>query len=170
MVDRINKLEPMLERNYPISTPVLLAKIDDLNRAWSEFVTQHDRLSVISGRGRLLGLQAYRTELEYWYGDCTEEAKEVLSEEQAKESAPKEDLVNEAALKEEQTMRAVLDNVVMVGGRIAAFEISILAKTEAKADEKVEQNDSSDESSAGEDQPKEAAMENVVFHGQKIGA
>ena len=67
-------------------------------------------------------------------------------------------------------MRAVLDKVVMVGGRIAAFEKSILAKTEAKADDKVEQSDSSDESSAGEDQPKEAAMENVIFHGQKIGA
>ena len=56
VVDLINKIEPMSERKDPISTPVLLEKIDDLNQAWGELVTQHDRLCVISGRGRLQGL------------------------------------------------------------------------------------------------------------------
>ena len=97
VVDLINKIDLRLGTNKPISMPVLLAKVDNLNRAWSKFVTQHDRLCVISRRGRLLGLQAYYADLEYWYRDCIEEAKE-------------------AALKEEQTMRAVLDKVVMVGG------------------------------------------------------
>ena len=53
---QLNEIEKMLETNYPISTSVLQAKIDDLDRAWIEFDTQHNRLSIISGRGRLLGL------------------------------------------------------------------------------------------------------------------
>ena len=55
----------MLETNDPIPTSVLQEKIDDLDRASSEFDTQHDRLCVISGRGQLLGLQAYHADLEY---------------------------------------------------------------------------------------------------------
>ena len=51
----------------------------------------------------------------------------------------------------------------MVGGRIAAFERSILAKTIAKAAEKVEQNNPSNESSAEEERAKElVAMEQLI--------
>ena len=53
----------------------------------------------------------------------------------------------------------------MVGGSIAAFERSILAKTDDKAAKKVEQENLGKETSAGEDQAREGAMENVVFHG-----
>ena len=53
----------MLESNNPISMSELQAMIGDLDRAWFEFDSQHDRLCVISGRGWLLGLQAYHADL-----------------------------------------------------------------------------------------------------------
>ena len=120
--DRLDEIEEVWETDYPISMTMIQAKIDDLDRAWIEFDTQHDRLSVISGRGRLFGLQAYHAELEPWYWGHISEAKEVLKEEQAKEAALKEDLAKEATLKEEQVRKAVLEKVVVVGGSIAAFE------------------------------------------------
>ena len=124
--------------NYPISASMLQAKINDLDRAWIEFDTQHDRLSIISGRGRLLGLQAYHAALKRWYWAHIDKAEDALKEERAK--------------------KAALKKVVMFGQKIAACERSILAKTEAKATEKVEQENSSNEPSAGEEQAKNAAL------------
>ena len=102
--------------------PVLQAKIDDVDTAWIKFDTHHSWLSSISGRGRLLGLQASHAALKHWFLAHIDNA--------------------EAALKEELDKKAALKKVVMFGQRILACERSILAKTEAKATEKVKQGNS----------------------------
>ena len=174
--------------NHPISTAMLTTRIDDLDWAWIEFNDQHNRVSVVSGRGCLQGLQAYHAALKSRYVADVDIAYATLREEQAKRKpALEEELEIEAALKEDQEMKAartiqlawrrcsalkeehvqkaVLEKVVMVGQRILACERAILAKTGAKAAEKAKLSNSSNEPSAGEVQAKETVMENVVFHG-----
>ena len=98
---RLNEIRKTLA-NKPISTSVLEAKIDDADIAWIRFCTHHRWLSSIAGRGWLLGLKVYHSALKRWFLAHINYADAVLKEEQAK--------------------KAVLDKVVMVGGRIAAFE------------------------------------------------
>ena len=129
-------MEKTLATN-PISTSTLQTRIENLERAWTEFKAQYDRLRTIAGRGRLQGLQAYHATLQSHCWVHIDKAEDALEEEQAKEAA--------------------LKKVVMFGQKIAACEQSILAETEAKAIEKVEQENSRKEPSAGEGQAKEAA-------------
>ena len=97
----------------PISTSMLQTAIDNLERAWSEFKTQHHRLCIIARRGRLQGLQAYHAALQRHYWVHIDKAEDALEEEQAKE--------------------AVLKKVVVYRQKIAAWEQSIQAKADAKA-------------------------------------
>ena len=98
---RFTEIEKTLA-NYPISTSMLQAKIDDLDRAWFEFETRHHWLSIISGRGRLQGLQAYHAALKRRYWAHIDKAEDALEEEQAKETA--------------------LKKLVIYGQKIAAWE------------------------------------------------
>ena len=76
---RIARLEKTLTTN-PISMSTLQTSIDNLERAWSEFKTQHHRLSIIAGRGRLQGLQAYHAALQRHYLEVHAHAEAALKE------------------------------------------------------------------------------------------
>ena len=82
------QMEKTLATN-PISTSMLQMAIDNLERAWSEFKTQHHRLCIIAGRGQLQGLQAYHATLLHHYWVHIGKAEDTLEEEQAKEAALK---------------------------------------------------------------------------------
>ena len=112
---RFAHMEKTLATN-PISMYTLQMRIENLERAWTEFKAQYDRLRTIAGRGRLQGLQAYHATLQRHYWVHIEKAEDTLEEEQAKEAA--------------------LKKVVIYGQKIAAWEQSIQAKADAKAAEK----------------------------------
>ena len=89
----IAQMEKTLATN-PISTSMLQTRIDNLERAWSEFKTQYHRLHIIAGRGRLQGLQAYHATLQRHYWVHIEKAEDALEEEQAKEAALKKVVIS----------------------------------------------------------------------------
>ena len=67
VADQLNKMEKTLESGNPISTTEMRARIKDLDDAWFKFLDQHNKLHIISRRGRLFGLEAYYSDLSMWW-------------------------------------------------------------------------------------------------------
>ena len=64
---RLHEMNETMESSDPISMFLMRARIDNLDDAWFEFLRQHKKLRIISGRGRLFGLKAYYSDLHKWY-------------------------------------------------------------------------------------------------------
>ena len=125
---RITWMEKTLATN-PISTSMLQTRINNIERAWSEFKTQYHRLHFIAGRGWLQGLQAYHATFQRRYLEVHARAKAALKEaiKTAYEKANKakteqKNSVKKPSIEEEQAKEAVLKKVVMYGQKIAAWE------------------------------------------------
>ena len=118
---------------------MLQTRIDNLERAWSEFKAQYHRLRIIARRGRLLGLQAYHATLQRCCVEVHACAEDTLEEEQAKEAA--------------------LKKVIIYRQKIAAWEQSIQAKADAKAAEKKSSSQEGDHQGEGSSPEEESLRE-----------
>ena len=83
-------------------------RINNLESAWFKFKTQHHRLHIIAGRGRLQGLQAYHATLQRCCLEVRARAEDALNEEAIKAAHEKANNAKaaEKAAKKEATRKA----------------------------------------------------------------
>ena len=83
---RIAQMEKTLATN-PISTSTLQTRIENLERAWTKFKAQYDRLRTIAGRGRLHGLQAYHSTLQRCCLEVRARAEDAFNDDKHRSSS-----------------------------------------------------------------------------------